>query len=472
MFYRPKGKAVAADVIPYFENGKYYLFYLKDHRNLEEVGEGCDWQLLVSEDLVHFQEKGIALERGKQNEQDLYVYTGSVIKKDDTYYIFYTGHNNHIDGAEKILLATSKDLIHWEKEKDFCFSSNSDELEINDFRDPFVFYDEKKEEYVMVLTGRYKNLPLMQYRGALLKATSKDLYHWELSEKPFYNPDAYYTHECPDIFKIGDWYYLVFSEFVDRYVTTYRMAKSLEGPWISPKNNQFDGHAFYAAKSAFNGKSRIMFGWNPIKDNELDDNAYWQWGGNIIPHEIYQLDDASLGVRCPKSIKDNYELDLPLDIKVVSGKAEIDDRNILLKGEEKRTFVNLGKLRDNVKIELDITPLDDAGDFGIYLNEKECFDYYYMVRLDPLYQRMIFDKWPRFDRTKYGHVDSERPLEIKKNKKNHIIVLVQGSVLEVYVDDVIAMSERMFEKGENFGIHANLMNIKVENIIYKECKDE
>ena len=80
--------------------------------------------------------------------------------------------------------------------------------------------------------------------------------------------------------------------------------------------------------------------------------------------------------------------------------------------DEKRTIVNLGKLRDNVKIELDITPLDDAGDFGIYLNEKECFDYYYMVRLDPLYQRMIFDKWPRFDRTKYGHVDSERPLEI------------------------------------------------------------
>lgn len=87
----------------------------------------------------------------------------------------------------------------------------------------------------MILTSRLKNNDPIENRGLLLKATSKDLINWTMDEEPFYAPHAYYAHECPDIFKIGDWYYMIFSEFCDRYVTTYRMAKSLKGPWINPK---------------------------------------------------------------------------------------------------------------------------------------------------------------------------------------------------------------------------------------------
>ena len=140
MYYRPDQKSVCADVIPYFENGTFYLFYLKDYRDLKNKGEGCDWHLVTTKDLVHYEEKGPVILRGTKEEQDLYVYTGSIIKKEDTYYIFYTGHNPYFEnghqGVQKILLATSKDLIHWTKQKDFVLKPIDVIYEINDFRDP------------------------------------------------------------------------------------------------------------------------------------------------------------------------------------------------------------------------------------------------------------------------------------------------------------------------------------------------
>ena len=60
----------------------------------------------------------------------------------------------------------------------------------------------------------------------------------------------YFTHECPDLFRMGEWWYLVFSEFSERCVTRYRMARSLAGPWLAPAEDTFDGRAFYAAKTA------------------------------------------------------------------------------------------------------------------------------------------------------------------------------------------------------------------------------
>ena len=64
MFYRPEGKAVCADVIPFYEDGEFKLFYLKDDRDIPNHGEGCDWHLLTTRDLVHYQDHGAVISRG------------------------------------------------------------------------------------------------------------------------------------------------------------------------------------------------------------------------------------------------------------------------------------------------------------------------------------------------------------------------------------------------------------------------
>ena len=78
-FYRPEC-AWAADFIPFYKDGTFHLFYLLDWRDKHKHGEGTPWYQISTRDFVHFTEHGEMLHRGTMDEQDLYVFTGSVIK--------------------------------------------------------------------------------------------------------------------------------------------------------------------------------------------------------------------------------------------------------------------------------------------------------------------------------------------------------------------------------------------------------
>ena len=455
MFYRAPGKAVCADVIPFFEDGEFKLFYLRDYRDIEAHGEGCPWCLLTTKDLVHYEDKGPVLLRGEEDEQDLYVFTGCCIKAGEEYVIYYTGHNPHLRAKgfpeQKILRATSRDLIHWEKDKSFVFAA-PDWLEMHDFRDPFVFFDEEKKKYCMLIAGRLKNEDPVFSKGVTLIAYSDDLLHWEVDKEPFFAPHAYFTHECPDLFKMGDWWYLVFSEFTDKIVTTYRMSRSPYGPWISPKVNNFDGHAFYAAKSVSDGRRRILLGWNCIKLGEKDD-APWQWGGTIIPHEIVQEKDGTLNVKCPDEIAAQYA-------KELLGNVQREERAGYSLGGEGKSLIHLGNLPENGKIEMTFTASDDRGDFGVYMRADEELDSFYAVKFEPRFNRLALDIQPREDNTRHTQIDVERYCPIRAGEKNKLLIIFEGSVLEVYVNDKVAMSARMFDRKEGkFGVFAHNMYV-------------
>lgn len=467
MYYRAKGKAVCADVIPYYENGTFYLFYLRDYRDVETHGEGCPWCLLTTRDLVHYEDHGEVLVRGTKEEQDLYVFTGSCTKYKDEYYIFYTGHNPHKRKAgfpeEKILLAKSQDLYHWEKVEDFCLEAPA-YLEMHDYRDPFVFYDEEKQIYGMLLAGRLKEDGPINSKGVTLVLYSENLLHWELQEDPFYAPHAFYTHECPDLFKMGEWWYLIFSDMSDRLVTTYRMAKSPSGPWITPKVDNFDGHAFYAAKTAFDGKHRYLFGWNCIKNEEKDENP-WQWGGTIIPHQLVQEEDGTLYVKCPETIRDIYQKPAVVETQYTMGTVKEVDKGFELGCNGGKSIQLLSQMPDNGKIEMDFTTTDEIGEFGILLRSDVYCDHYYAVKFEPKFRRMAFDQQPRKDMTVPFQADVERYCPLQTGENNHLVIIFEGSVAEIYVNDRVAMSVRMFDhKNGAFGLYTQNTNVRFENI--------
>src|ERR1700730_11420866 len=99
-FYRP-ANAWAADFIPYYRDGKFHLFFLLDWRDRIMHGEGTPWFQITTTDFVNFQELGEMLPRGAHDEQDLYVFTGSVTQGEGRYQIFYTGHNPHLRARGK-----------------------------------------------------------------------------------------------------------------------------------------------------------------------------------------------------------------------------------------------------------------------------------------------------------------------------------------------------------------------------------
>jgi beta-fructofuranosidase len=326
VFYKPQD-GWAADFIPFYWQGEFHLFYLKDYRDKENRGEGTPWFHLGTRDLIHFIDYGEALPRGKQDEQDLYVFTGSVFENQGRFHIFYTGHNPHFRAAGKpeqaVMHATSADLITWVKDpaNPILFADPA-RYETDDWRDPFVFWNAERQEFWMLLAARIKRGPKNR-RGVAALAASKDLARWEIRD-PFWSPGLYYTHECPDLFRIGGWWYQVYSTFSERHITHYRMSRTLSGPWLAPVNDSFDGRAFYAAKTASDGKRYFAFGWNPTRTGETDTGS-WNWGGNLVIHEIFQQPGGALATDVPPEVTGQFSVPIPIQTEPQIGTWKIDE---------------------------------------------------------------------------------------------------------------------------------------------------
>lgn len=451
MYYRSEGKSACADVIPFYRDGNFYLYYLKDYRDPEGYGEGVPWYLLKTKDFVSYEECGEILPRGSKDDHDLFVFTGSVIEHDGKFYIFYTGHNPHL--IEKglpqqvVLLAVGNDLEHFEK-TDFKLMVTDDRYEINDFRDPFVYKD--KDVFRMLLTCRRKDGPFLR-RGLILSYVSTDLYHWEM-EKEFYAPDNYYAHECPDLFKMGDWWYLVFSEFSDNTATKYRMCKNLGDEWITPKIDTFDARCFYAAKTVSDGNKRYAIGWISTKEDETDEKN-WQWGGTIAVHEIEQNPDGTLAVKNPESVSQQYGKELPLQVCVKNGKVQ-EENGVYHLSKGGYSYVLFNELPMNCRITCQIKTNKDVGDFGFSLRMDKEYNLGYYIKFNTVFNRLCFTKNFRPGDIPYI-INSERYLQIADGKYHSLEIMIEDTIAIVYIDGV-AMSHRLYEyRNGKFGIYVN-----------------
>jgi len=443
ILYRPTD-GVAADFIPFYWDGAYHLFYLKDYRDAAMHGEGTPWFHLVTRDFVHFDDWGEALARGEDGAQDKWVFTGSVIERDGAFHIFYTGHNSHLraDGKpeQAVMHAVSPDLRTWTKDERFRFFSPAElGYEPHDWRDPFVLWNEEAGEYWMLLAARKTTGP-GRNRGCTALASSPDLSIWTVRE-PFWAPDEYFTHECPDLFRIGDWWYLVYSTFSERSVTHYRMSRTLTGPWLAPANDTFDGRAFYAAKTAGDGARRFVFGWLPTRDQEKDD-GYWQWGGELVTHEVRQQPDGTLTVRLPDTVAAAFSTPHLTAPAPVLGPWQIAGDYMTADAVGRHSMLTLGAMPQTCLIETEITFRTGTAACGLLLRADETLDCYYVLRLEPNQQRLTIDRWPRPGDQPFM---LERPLPLHPGVPVRLRVLVDGTNLVVYANDQVALSCRMYE---------------------------
>ncbi len=440
-FYRP-ADGVAADCIPFFWQGAYHLFYLKDYRDEVGHGLGTPWFHLVTRDFVHFEDWGEALPRGATEAQDLWIFTGSVIERDGIFHIFYTGHNRHVQmpgrPVEGVMHAVSTDLRTWTKDEDFALFAPPD-YEPNDWRDPFIFLHEETGEYRMLLAARKTNGP-RRNRGCTALAVSRDLRQWDV-RPPFWAPDEYFTHECPDLFRIGDWWYLVYSTFSERCVTHYRMSRSLDGPWLAPAHDSFDGRAYYAAKTAGDGERRYLFGWLPTRDGEKDDGG-WQWGGSVVVHEVMQQPDGTLRVRVPDTVPALFRKSIAPAPQPVLGTWKSVDNIFTAPAVGRYSALRWGLLPDECLVKAQVTCQPGTVSAGLLLRADETLDSYYQVRLDPANARLVIDRWPRPGDQPFM---LECPLAITPGVPVSLRLLVDGTNLVVYANDRVALSCRMYD---------------------------
>lgn len=205
------------------DGADYHIFYLQAPRALE-IEELRHWNVsighAVSQDLRSWRALPGALHPGPAGAWDDYTtWTGSVIRHDRLWYLFYTGTCHDEDGlVQRIGLATSSDLIGWEKHPaNPLITADPQWYELLDldlwhdqaWRDPCVFQHPERGDFHAFITARRNEGPTGG-RGVIAHARSDDLINWEVLP-PVTQPGQFGQMEVPQLVGLEGRYYLLFS---------------------------------------------------------------------------------------------------------------------------------------------------------------------------------------------------------------------------------------------------------------------
>ena len=249
--------------MPFYDEsaGEFRVYYLQEYRP-------NDWatyhpvHMISTTDFVNYGESGVVLPTGNRWAQDAAIGTGSVIKAHTgTYYFYYTGNKYQPSESEcrqVIMCATSTDGINWTKTS-FRLAPDTWYYYHDDFRDPEVFRTEDGVYHMLIATGK-------DGRNVLAHFTSSDCYNW--THKGVFMTtlwDRFY--ECPHVFKMGNWWYLVYSE-LHREIRRVQYFKATtfaclaactanDNPvWPDDHEGYLDSRGYYAGKTASEGTNR------------------------------------------------------------------------------------------------------------------------------------------------------------------------------------------------------------------------
>ncbi|HLZ60844.1 MAG TPA: hypothetical protein VKR06_28175 [Ktedonosporobacter sp.] len=254
----------------------YHLYYLQAPRTLADPNLRHSVSTVghaVSHDLRHWVHDGTALEAGQTGSwDDRAIWTGSVIVRNNTACMFYTGTCQAEQGrVQRIGLALSTDLVHWERHPDnplveldtrWYEPQSTEQFQDQAWRDPYIIYSSDEDAYYMFLSARVNTGP-HDGRGVIGLARSTNLFSWEILP-PVSRPGDFAEMEVPQVVALGGRYYLLFctakhaatrstssEEGTNWSGTHYLVANRLTGPYLPLTNEPLVADAsgtYYAGK--------------------------------------------------------------------------------------------------------------------------------------------------------------------------------------------------------------------------------
>ena len=200
----PGDGVFVGDCMPYRKGNEYHVLYLKDrHHHKSKWGMGAhQWEHISTTDFKSWHIHPMAVPITEPWEGS--ICTGSWIEKDGKEYLYYTIRRGN--GLPAIITrSVSYDGYHFEKDRDFGFTV-SHKYHSQSARDPKVIKGEDGLFHMFLTTSIVE-----ENRGCLAHYVSKDMEIWDEVEAPIYIAPNSDQPECPDYFKYGGKYYLVFS---------------------------------------------------------------------------------------------------------------------------------------------------------------------------------------------------------------------------------------------------------------------
>lgn len=450
------------DPMPFYDPvaKDYKIGYLQDYRPNPEATYHPIWGLSTT-DGANYHSLDCLIPYGGREEQDAALGTGSFIydEQQKLYYCFYTGHKCELqpgDNREMVMYATSPDFKSWTKCRTFFLRGNDYGYSQHDFRDPFVFRGDDNRYHMVVATTR-------DSKGCLAEFVSDNLRDWEhVGVFMTCMWDRFY--ECPDVFRMGDYWYLVYSEIH----TAVRKVQYFKGrtldelkactrndvaTWPDDHEGFLDCRGFYAGKTASDGTNRYIWGWCPTRlggnnAGEGDQRGAFDWAGSLVCHRVCQREDGSLHLMPADGLLSKY-----------NQSRTVKHANFDLAAGEFQRMERMGyhsHLRFTVKA-------DGAEDcFGISflrgtkMLSAEDSTRYYTIMVNPesaTRRKLNLEQHGMTPDSIYGMgflADNDSyAFPTPEDNTYHIDIYTDNSVLTMYINDAVCYTNRIYHMARN-----------------------
>ena len=421
------------DTMPYYEDGTYYIYYLKDG------GDSYNHSvyLVTTTDFVNYTEYDEPiLEASRSGGQDGWIGTGSIVKTGDKYYFFYTGHSSDptAEYKETIMCAQGSSLFSFTKISGWEITPPAELGQKNDFRDPQAYLDPGTGEIELTVTASQGGVArILKYTigSDLSGATYDGIIFTDSSGEKFWNL------ECSDTFRLGNKWYITYSAQDD--TLWYASSDSRYGPYSGAK--RLEGKLFYAAKHVGNGDNSYMVGWARRSESVSSTQDVSGWAGNLLVQKLALTGNNDLVLVPPESVTGLYTAKRTL--KTDSDSISVDSGALY-------SYYDVFQCYESFMITGRFN-YTDSGSFGL------CFDYsgrqdkYKMISLSPKNQTLSLS----FNEGKTPI--TETAINIEPGRDYSFTYIQEGSVGVFYIDGAAALTVRIY------GVSGRTIRLFAEN---------
>lgn len=494
-YYKPTVGYVG-DPMPFFDPvaGDFKVLYLQDFRPNPEGTYHPIWGV-STKDAAHYTSLGELVSCGTKKSQDAAIGTGSTIYDEASklYYTFYTG-NKYLptgdESAQAVMVATSPDFKTWTKDRTFLLKGQDFGYDKNDFRDPFVFKGDDGKFHMLVSTKK-------SGKGSLAEFVSDDLKNWT-DNGVFMTMMWDRFYECPDLFKMGDYWYLVYSEihhavrrvqyFKGRTLDELKACTANDvARWPDAHEGFLDSRGLYAGKTASDGTNRYLWGWCPTrsgKDNTAvgASPAEPEWAGNLVCYKLIQHEDGTLTLGEVEAISNKYNKVCEVEVKDQNGMSVVERKDAegnLIRDEKgevikdtilsgDNAYMLLSRLGNHNKISFTVTTSNEWDKFGISMVRGSDSKKYYTMVVNPENEnnrKVNFEEQGVEGKGFIAGIDGyvfARPADNVYN----VTIYTDNSICVMYINDVCSYTNRIYGIQKNcWSINSyNGANVKISNL--------
>ena len=456
-YYKPYAGYVG-DPMPFFDpvNKEFKVLYLQEFRP-NMAGTYHPFWGLQTKDAANYTPLGEVLPTGSRAEADAALGTGCVVynNADKQYYIFYTANRDQPkagEDAQIVMMATSPDFVNWTKDPLFRLRGVEYAYSSTDFRDPMVFFNEEDNLWHMIVATKVGG------KGNLVEFTSVDLKAW--THVGIFMPmmwDRFY--ECPDVFKMGDWWYLVYSEMHSaiRRVQYFKGKTLAElkactagdaGIWPDNHEGFLDSRAFYAGKTASDGANRYIWGWCPTREGndntKTNSGSEPQWAGSLVAHRLIQHADGTLTLGEVQGIESKYASAKTVTLMAQSETGLTFANNVY--SFEPNSYALFNRLEYHNHISMTVTTAEATDKFGISLCRGTDSEKYYTLIVNPesaTKHKINFEEEGSSGKGFIEAIDGYM-FDTPSDNVYHIDIYTDNSVLVLYINDNVAYTNRVY----------------------------